>query len=843
MSGIKPIIYNVDNEVDLINKTFELIKDTDPDIITGYNTLGFDLDYLYHRCIVLNIPLPESAGRIKGFPTKYYDKSWSSSNANKVDVKLIHMAGRVHLDVYKIAKQLLMLPNYKLNTVAKSLNIGEKVDVSVGEMFDAFRVHQRMRVILQRCTASYDEEGEPVPHNNVSPEVWAHVVSEYYSSTTRLAEIIRYCMVDTELSLKLYDNFKYIQLTREYSNAFEVCINDVFTRGQGHRGRSLLFTMVVNENCVANSVPKENGLTSYEGALNLGTKHGKRGLFDKLGSVDVQGMYPAQIMKHNISSDTKLTEEEAMGKYRGRCEEHCWKNYEGLPNETSHKTWLVDAKVRRGWFPRLLDVLKEKRSAAKKLMEKYSGKPEYETYNARQLALKIVANSVYGLIGSEHSNTSDKVLASLVTAKARGTLLSIESFLINGGPPEEWLKERNADESRPRYYDKFPNATIVYGDTDSVQFNYPQIVWKTNREMVEFYTRITAAINEYLSPIVIELEKIGIMHLEGPKHYAIRLVDQRLYLKPGVPNPKCGEWKSGIKITGLDTVKRIHPSFHKKCLKDLISRILDDNSYYENSKHPDPELACLEDNMDDLIGTLYKVYMQKYPATDYLVYESYTAEGVESNVGVLGRRQAELGRPLNVGERIGYVFVRFLKENSSTKVREKVRILDDFDEGDVLDTLRYVERMQTPYDTTMNTRYSGTAVFSRFWQERLKKMLPIINIDLIKQNPNVSPSALFCRELSSRLTKLGYNTFPVPSNYNELIALRESADYSSRFNQSTRTQVTKIMNKMLFEGGWALALDTPNIVEKFLVAVNKDVLYTFVEALMTPKAYSEIKNM
>ena len=44
----------VDNEKDLINKWIQVISKNKPDIITGYNTVSFDMKYIWERMLFLN---------------------------------------------------------------------------------------------------------------------------------------------------------------------------------------------------------------------------------------------------------------------------------------------------------------------------------------------------------------------------------------------------------------------------------------------------------------------------------------------------------------------------------------------------------------------------------------------------------------------------------------------------------------------------------------------------------------------------------------------------------------------------------------------------------------------
>lgn len=76
-----------------------------------------------------------------------------------------------------------------------------------------------------------------------------------------------------------------------------------------------------------------------------------------------------------------------------------------------------------GILPGVLRALVDRRRAAKRDMNN-AGKSEAERQRAdiKQRALKLVANSMYGCLGFEHSRFFCQPLAALITAQGRDTL-------------------------------------------------------------------------------------------------------------------------------------------------------------------------------------------------------------------------------------------------------------------------------------------------------------------------------------------------------------------------------------------------------------------------------------
>ena len=73
-------------------------------------------------------------------------------------------------------------------------------------------------------------------------------------------------------------------------------------------------------------------------------------------------------------------------------------------------------------MPRVLKNIISKRREVKGLLKKEKNVKKRETYEIRQMALKLTANSMYGCLGFSHSRFYAKPLAALVTSLGRDTL-------------------------------------------------------------------------------------------------------------------------------------------------------------------------------------------------------------------------------------------------------------------------------------------------------------------------------------------------------------------------------------------------------------------------------------
>ncbi len=84
------------------------------------------------------------------------------------------------------------------------------------------------------------------------------------------------------------------------------------------------------------------------------------------------------------------------------------------------KLRLPDSSADLGILPSEIRVLIERRWQVKKLMKTAQGNPDlYTSYDIRQKALKLTANSMYGCLGFSNSRFYAKPLAALITSKGR----------------------------------------------------------------------------------------------------------------------------------------------------------------------------------------------------------------------------------------------------------------------------------------------------------------------------------------------------------------------------------------------------------------------------------------
>ena len=135
------------DEKQCIQTFFHRIKELDPDVFLGWNLVDFDLRTLSEFCKNQNVE--ERFGRIPGKIQIHRDPGFLGRTRGSIP-------GRVALDALPIAREALRLPDYKLDTVAKSV-LGRGKLIDSGTQNKAIEL-QRQYVEDPQALAEYNLE-------------------------------------------------------------------------------------------------------------------------------------------------------------------------------------------------------------------------------------------------------------------------------------------------------------------------------------------------------------------------------------------------------------------------------------------------------------------------------------------------------------------------------------------------------------------------------------------------------------------------------------------------------------------------------------------------------------
>ena len=460
IDGIEVI--ECEDEADLILNWTNLINESNPDIITGYNIFGFDFDYIFNRseeCGVMRQFC--QIGRLKENISKYKVAKLSSSALGDNLMKYVDMEGRTLIDLMKVIQREYKLDSYKLDNVASHFMNQNKHDVSPQDIFNLYKGNSKDRSVI----------GD-------------------------------YCIQDCNLCNKLIMKLEIIANNVGMANVCSVPMSWIFMRGQGVKIFSLVAKQCKDENFLVPAIykpykqkkvddPEEDHKAEeegYEGAIVLEPKTGIY-IDTPISVLDYASLYPSSMISENLSHDCIVLDDKYDNLPGVEYLDISYDLYEQSGDEkrkVGQKTcrFVQPADGEKGIIPNILmHLLKQRKLTRKKielkrvhmkdnltyegLYKKGSGKitsltGDSHTFNEEdiekiedvydnfqkavldglQLAYKITANSLYGQVGAKTSPIYFKDIAACTTATGRKMIMLAKDFVE---------KEYNAD--------------VVYGDS------------------------------------------------------------------------------------------------------------------------------------------------------------------------------------------------------------------------------------------------------------------------------------------------------------------------------------------------------------------------------------------
>ena len=288
----------------------DFVRDVDPDIITGYNIVNFDLPYIIERAEFLKESQYAMFSRIRGGVSRIKQATLSSKALGTRDTKDINIEGRVQFDMLQIILREHKLRSYSLNSVSAHFLGEQKEDV-----------HHSVITQLQNG----DE-----------------------FSRRRLAV---YCIKDAYLPLRLMEKLMCVFNQTEMARVTGVPIVFLFTRGQQIKVASQLYRKARQHDLVIPVERKGNEGGKYEGAVVI---EPTRGFYQEpVATLDFASLYPSIMMAHNLCYSTLVPR-------------HLARNWpEDQITHTPNGDYFVKPSVKKGILPVILEELIGARKRAK----------------------------------------------------------------------------------------------------------------------------------------------------------------------------------------------------------------------------------------------------------------------------------------------------------------------------------------------------------------------------------------------------------------------------------------------------------------------------------------------
>ena len=384
-------IVECNSEKQLLNEWRKMIKEMDPDIVTGYNIFGFDNGYMRDRSLELRcVQGFEKLGRFKDI--EYDDKKnkafivkeLQSSALGQNILKYFSMEGRVQIDIMKLVQKDHKLDTYKLDFVASHFINGKVksvidnntiiIDKIQGIYVNNFiKLNDKKYRIQDICSEtntvtienedSVDISGSKswgMVKDDISPN---EIFKAQNGDAVDRAKIAKYCIQDCALCNYLMMKLEIIANNAGMANVCLVPLSYIFLRGQGIKIFSLVAKQCLDDGFIIPVVIKpDDSDESYEGAIVLDPEPG---IYEEPVSVlDFASLYPSSMISENISHDSIVLD----------------KKYDNLPDvEYLDITYDVNGRDKvvrfaqfkngeKGVMPRILMKLLSQRKLTRKKM-------------------------------------------------------------------------------------------------------------------------------------------------------------------------------------------------------------------------------------------------------------------------------------------------------------------------------------------------------------------------------------------------------------------------------------------------------------------------------------------
>ncbi|KAL9083568.1 MAG: hypothetical protein Q9159_005696 [Coniocarpon cinnabarinum] len=553
----------------------DFVEEVDPDVIIGYNIANFDFPYLLDRAKHLKVPKFPFLSRLKNIRSDHKPTNFSSKQMGNRNTEATYIPGRIQLDLLQLIQRDYHLRSYTLNSV---------------------------------CAEFLNEQKEDVHHTMIT-----ELFNGPPEARRRLAV---YCLKDAYLPQRLMDKLMCLINLTEMARVTGVPFNFLLSKGQQVKFISQMFRKALEQQLVIPNLRSESSDDQYEGATVI---EPSRGYYDvPVATLDFASLYPSIIQAHNLCYTTLITNKVLVEKMGLKKDD----DYIVTPNGDLFCT----SKVRKGLLTQILEELLNARKKAKKELAVETDAFKKAVLNGRQLALKISANSVYGLTGATVGKLPCLAIASSTTSYGRQMI-------------EKTKHEVEAKYNIANGYSH--DAQVIYGDTDSVMVKFG--VEDLSKAMEMGQEAATYVSSKFIKPIKLEFEKVYFPYL---------LINKKRYAGLYWSKP---EKYDKMDTKGIETVRRDNCRLVQTVIETVLKKILMDRDVDGAQDYVKKTIAELLQNKVDMSKLVITKALTKSTEDD--AKDAYAA--TQAHVELAKKMQKrDAGSAPALGDRVAYVIVK-----------------------------------------------------------------------------------------------------------------------------------------------------------------------------------------
>lgn len=537
------------NEKELLLKFIEYWSKDFPDVVSGWNSHGFDIPYIINR--ITNLLGFEYAQKLSPVGRVYNRSMKGQFGREQIRWYIDGVSNVDYLDVYK--KFAPNRESYKLDSIARLELDEQKVDYGSTNLSDL--------------------------------------------ADTNWELFVDYNIQDVRLVVKLEKTLKYIELLRMLSIAGLTTMEAAMGSMTVIVGACTIRGKQRNEIIPTFIRPPDNG-TQNAGAF---VKDPEQGFQKNVVSFDANSLYPNTMITLNLSPETKI------GKVVGQKDdtvsikdlnENVYKisksKFSQLVKDkrlSISRAGVLFSQKKKGLIPEVVDHYYNKRVEVKKeltkLKKKLSLSPgnrdlemEINRLDVKQLTIKIFINSVYGALGNKVFPLGDDDLAESITLTGQAVIKESAEIV------KRFIQERIGSD---------PGEVNKYSDTDSCYFVLDELVnhekiqpvknGKITKEFYEIVDQVTDFLNKEIQSwgrtvlnsedcrFIFKREKIcDVALFLQKKRYVLHVLDDE-----GIPSNE-------FKYVGVEVKRTTMPVSVKPMVKNIIETMLLTRSQQETNK-------------------------------------------------------------------------------------------------------------------------------------------------------------------------------------------------------------------------------------------------------------------
>ncbi|KAF2805235.1 uncharacterized protein BDZ99DRAFT_396509 [Mytilinidion resinicola] len=442
-----------EDELDLINRLVDIVREFDPDILTGYEVHNGSWGYLIERARVkYEYDLCDEFSRMKSQSRGRFGKNadrWGFTHTSTIKV-----TGRHMINIWRAMRGELNLLQYTMENVVFHL------------------LHKR------------------IPHYS-----FQDLTSWYKGSMPRdLAKVLDYFLSRVQLNLEILEVNELVSRTSEQARLLGVDFFSVFSRGSQFKVESLMFRIAKPESFILVSPSrKQVGQQNALECLPLVMEPQSAFYTSPLLVLDFQSLYPSVMIAYNYCYSTCLGRvvswrgQNKMGFADFQREPRLVELIKDYINIAPNGMMYVKPEMRKSLLAKMLGEILETRVMVKSGMKAdKDDRPLQQLLNNRQLALKLIANVTYGYTSASFSGRMPcSEIADSIVQTGRETLEKAIALIHS---VDRW------------------GAEVVYGDTDSL---FVYLKGRTRDQAFAIGEEIAEAVtNANPRPVKLKFEKV-----------------------------------------------------------------------------------------------------------------------------------------------------------------------------------------------------------------------------------------------------------------------------------------------------------------------------------------------